>query len=368
MRVLVLAPYPFDTAPGQRYRIEQWMPYLEREGVSFHFDGFVSPELQRVLYQRGKFFRKSAYLLRDYLARLARILRVRDYDVILICREAALVGPAWIERIVKRSGIPIVYDFDDAIWVRYVSPSNGYFSYVKFPGKTAKICALADHVIVGNEFLRGYAVHKNPNVTIVPTTIDTQKYRLSCSYVLHGEPVVGWTGSHSSIAYLEALRPALQEVSKRIPFTLLTVGVPDFRMEGVRVRAIEWRSATEAADLAPIHVGVMPLPDEPWAQGKCACKALQYMALGVPTIVSPVGVNRALIRAGENGFHATSTEEWVATLSSLLADQELRARVGRAGRSTVEAQYSACVQAPRVLEVFESVVDRNLTTCRSRSR
>jgi glycosyltransferase involved in cell wall biosynthesis len=131
-------------------------------------------------------------------------------------------------------------------------------------------------------------------------------------------------------------------------------------MPGVRVRAIEWRSASEAADLAPVQIGLMPVPDDAWALGKCACKALQYMALGIPTVVSPVGVNATLVRDGVNGLHASTREEWVAQLARLVADRSLRARLGEEGRRTVEAEYSARVQAPRLLGLLESLARRRV--------
>ncbi len=129
-------------------------------------------------------------------------------------------------------------------------------------------------------------------------------------------------------------------------------------MEGVEVEAVPWRSATEVEDLRPFDVGIMPLPDDKWSRGKCGMKALQYMGLAIPAICSPVGVNSEIIRDGENGLLASSDDEWVDKLSYLLRSPQERARLGRAGRATVEARYSAAVQAPRVYEVFSSVLGR----------
>jgi glycosyltransferase involved in cell wall biosynthesis len=355
MNVLVLAPYRYDTAPCQRYRIEQWMPHLAKAGVHFEFDPFMSAAFQQILYQPGHLLPKLSLAIRDYLRRLRLGLRPGRYDAIFLHREASIIGPAWLERLFARSGVPIVYEFDDAIYVPYVSPSNRYLSYLKCHAKTATICRLSRHVIVGNQTLRDYATQWNPNVTVVPSTIDAETYRPRQSYALTGEAVLGWTGSHSAMQYLDIIKPALRELARRHPFRLEIVGTHPFEIEGVKTAFRPWRAASEVEDLSALHVGLMPVPDEAWAKGKCALKALQYMALGVPAVVSPVGANRVVVQDGVNGFHAGTTEEWVERLSQLIQDAALRERLGREARRTVEVEYSAQAQAPRVLSVLQSV-------------
>jgi glycosyltransferase involved in cell wall biosynthesis len=357
MNVLVLAPYRFDTAPGQRFRIEQWMPWLEARGVRFHFAPFMSEQLSEILYRPGHTVAKVRAMLADLARRVVQAVRARRYDVVFLHREAALIGPPLIERAIAALDVPIVYEFDDAIYVPYVSPSNRYLSLLKFPAqKTDTLCRIASHVIVGNQVLHDYAAPRNTKVTIVPTTIDTDKYTVADTEPA-GEPVIGWSGSYSSVQYLDMLKPAFAELAKRHRFRVEVIGATTFAQEGIEVRSQPWRAATEVADLRRIHIGVMPLPDEDWARGKCALKALQYMALGIPTIVSPVGANCDVIRDGVDGFYAASTDEWVAHLERLLVDAELRRRIGLAGRRRVEAEFSAAVHAPRVLEVLRATAE-----------
>jgi len=241
------------------------------------------------------------------------------------------------------------------VFVPYVSPSNGYLSYLKFPAKTKTICRLATHVMAGNPYLADYAKQTNQNVSIVPTTIDTEKYS-----VLPRErnpvPVIGWSGSFSTVQHLDSLAGALRRLARTENFRLVVIGTPVYKLDGVDVEALPWRSATEVSDLRQIDIGIMPLPDESWSRGKCGLKALQYMALGIPTVCSPVGVNSEIIQDGVNGFLAGTEDEWVAKLTQLLHDEKLRARLGAAGRATVETKYSAAVQAPRVYEILRSVV------------
>jgi glycosyltransferase involved in cell wall biosynthesis len=351
MRVLALVPSLYDTSPGQRYRIEQWTPLLNRSGVEITFAPFECAELNRRLHEPGGMVPKAWLIAKAFWRRAQTLARVRDYDVCYIFREAALLGPPLFEYWVRRAGVPVIFDFDDAIFVPYVSPSNGYLSYLKFPAKTRSICRISTAVIAGNPYLAEYARQVNDNVTVVPTTMDTKKYQ--CRRQPPGTPpVIGWTGSFSTVQHLNMLRTALQRLARHSRFKLRVIGAPQYRLEGVEVEALPWRAASEVDDLSVLDIGIMPLPDDRWSRGKCACKALQYMAAGIPAICSPVGVNSDIIRDGENGLLAASEDEWVEKLLFLLRSAEVRHRLGAAGRATVEEKYSAIVQAPRVQEVI----------------
>ena len=355
MKVLAIVPSVYDTSPGQRYRIEQWEPLLREEGVEITYAPFESPELNEVLYRSGMTLKKMSLVLPRFTDRLATLRTVKQFDLVYIFREAALLGPAVFERLIARSGIPVVFDFDDAVWVTYRSPSNGYLSYLKFAGKTKTICRLSAHVMVGNPYLASYAQQVNPNVTIIPSTIDTHKYQLRKSEPT-AVPVIGWTGSHSTVQHLDTLSGALRRLAKSHQFRLRVIGATTYQLPGIDVEAIKWRSDTEVADLYGIDIGVMPLPEDQWSKGKCGMKALQFMGLEIPTICSPVGVNTDIIKDNQNGFLAASEDEWVEKLGSLLNSAALRERLGKAGRATVEEKYSAKTQAPRVFEIFKSVL------------
>ncbi len=355
MKVLVLLPYIYDTSPGARFRIEQWARYMEREGVEFDFASFEDGALHRAIYQQGRYLEKVARMSLGFGRRLMSLSRVRKYDLVFLHREASIIGPAVLERLLARLGVPVVFDFDDAIWTPYVSPVNRHLSYLKFFGKTPVICRLSTHITVGNEYLAEFARRYNPNVSVVPTTIDTETYLPS---PLEGDdrpPTIGWTGSHSTVQHLDTLRGALAKLRGRQPYRLQVVGTPAYALDGVEVDARPWRAESEVQDLRGIDVGVMPLPDDDYAKGKCGLKMLQYMALGIPPVASPVGVNSEIVEDGVDGFLAANEGDWVEKLAALLSDPELRTRIGRAGRETVERRYSAEVWAPRVHELFKAV-------------
>jgi len=325
-------------------------------GVEVTFRSFEDESLHAVLYRQGQTADKVKLILRALARRAGEVKRAREFDAVYILREAALLGPPVFERLVARSGVPFIFDFDDAVFISYVSPANGYLSYLKFPGKTRAICRMAAHVMAGNDYLADYARAVNPRVTIVPTTIDTDKYTPDFSRAAADPPVIGWTGSFSTAQHLRTLSGALQRLAKDERFRLRVIGAPGFTLEGVDTEVLPWRSETEVEDLRQFDIGVMPLPDDKWSRGKCGLKALQCMALGVPTVCSPVGVNSVIIRDNENGMLAATEDEWVERLTRLLRSPELRERLGRAGRASVEAEYSAVAQAPRVFKIIESVV------------
>ena len=354
MRVLALMPGLYDTSPAQRYRLEQWEPLLRERGVEITYEPFEDEALHSVVYQRGRMGKKLQLVARGLGRRLSTVSQARKYDLVYILREAALLGPAIFERLIYQQRVPFVFDFDDAIFVSYRSPSNGYLSYLKFASKTKTICRLASHVMVGNPYLAEYAREVNDNVSVVPTTIDTEKYQVRQPKTTDGPIVIGWTGSYSTVQHLDTLRGALKKLAETEKFRLRVIGTPSYECAPVETEAMQWRAATELEDLSAIDIGVMPLPDDNWSKGKCGLKALQFMALGIPTICSPVGVNTDIIQDNENGFLAMSEAEWVDKLTRLLRSAELRRRLGDAGRATVEQKYSAVIQAPRVYEIFKS--------------
>jgi glycosyltransferase involved in cell wall biosynthesis len=358
MRILALVPYPFDTAPGQRYRIEQWAPILKQLGAEITFESFRGDELNSLLSREGNTLRKIYLTARESARRLKVLKLIEDCDLVYIYKEVALLGPPLIERYISMKGIPIVFDLDDAIFMHSpsTSPVNRCFRLLKFPGKTGTICRLAAHVIAGNSYLARYSSRFNQNVTVVPTTIDTAKYTVAESKTTAHPPLIGWTGSYSTVHHLNTVRRVLMRLAEKERFRLRVIGTDSYQIDGVEVEAMPFRPETETADLRPIDIGIMPLPDDEWARGKCGCKALQYMALGIATVCSPVGVNTKIIQDDENGLLAMTEDQWIEKLTRLLHSPSLRERLGKAGRATVETEYSMSLHAPRVHEIFESVL------------
>jgi len=348
-----MTPYPQGRVPGQRFRIEQWAPLLRSEGVEVVFSPFLSSAGMDVLYRPGHITRKIGETLRGYFQRCAEAVWRRRADVVFVYREAALLGPPILERLLGRR-TPLILDLDDAIYLGDTSIVNGWSRVLKMKGKTEAICRLASHVTVGNEFLACFARRHARAVTVVPTTIDTDLYEVRPRRE-NSRLVVGWSGSTTTLPYLTTLAAALQRLSDRQEFEFHVIG-GETQIARVPVYCKSWRADTEVEDLRGFDVGLMPLSDDEWSRGKCGLKALQYMALGIPPVVSPVGVNTTIVRDGINGFHARTEEEWVDRIARLLRDESLRRRMGTEARRTVEQSYSHRVHVPRIAQVLREAV------------
>ena len=368
LRVLALIPYLYDTVPGQRFRIEQWARLLAPQGVRVQFLPFESRQLKQVLYTTRSPFKKLTALIACVGRRLRDVAAIhrQDWDVIYLYRELLPIGPPWLEGWLATKGIPILYDFDDAIFLPAVSEANQGFQWLKRPRKTWTIARLSRHVIVGNEHLKSRVQPHTSRVSVIPTTIDIERYLPKPDVQIHGVPTIGWSGSLTTLEHLRTVAPALRRLRAQRLFRLKVFGSGDFSLEGLEVDSRPWSADAELVELASFDIGIMPLPDDAWARGKCGLKALQYMALGIPTIASPVGVNAEIIEDGTNGFLASREAEWVEKLSRLLSEEPLRRRFAAEGRRTVERWYSAQRQAPRLLALIEQLSGRQPAPARTR--
>jgi glycosyltransferase involved in cell wall biosynthesis len=359
IRVLAVSPIPEEGA-GCRFRIAQYIPYLEANGFRVTLTTLFSTEFFRFVYKPGHSWRKALWFAALSVRQLWALRQVRRYDVVFIYREIFPVGPALIERLLSMAGCPpIVFDFDDAIFLPSVSEANRWIAALKSPGKVATIIERSAHVVPGNDYLASFAKHFNPSVTTIPTCVDTTLFRPEpVAPVEPAEPVapvVGWIGSPTTAGYIKGLGGVFQQLAKTHAFTLRVSGTGEpIAINGVTVENPLWRLSGEIDLFRSCDIGVYPLEDDDWSRGKCGFKAIEFMACGVPVVASPVGVNREIIEDGVNGFLAATPEEWADRLGQLISDPALRARFAAAGRRTIEERYSLRVNAPRLAEVLRS--------------
>ena len=358
VKVLALSPIPEEGA-GCRFRVSQYIPYLRSAGFDVTVSPFYSREYFSFVYQPGNYARKAAGFLGLAWRRVRELLAMRDYDLVLLYREAIPIGPPLVERWIRRLGIPIVYDFDDAIFLPAVSDANKAFSFLKSPRRASQILKISRQVSVGNEFLARYARQFNPGVTVIPTAVDTNKF-VPRDVVPPPEGrtlVIGWIGSPTTFQYLEALKDVLAEVAVRHPFILKVSGAGrPVVFPGVDVQTVPWSMADEVSLFNSCDIGVYPLTDDDWSRGKCGFKAIQCMACGVPVVASAVGVNTEIITHGVDSMLASSRQEWIDHLSRLLTDHDLRRRMAVAGRRTIQSRYSLDVTAPQLAGVLRAAL------------
>jgi glycosyltransferase involved in cell wall biosynthesis len=353
-KIFFLHPYPKGKAPGQRFRYEQYQDALVQNGFELQFHSFLDGSTSEILYQEGHTLRKVFGVIRGFIRRFTLLFPLRKASYVFIFREAAPFGPPifewFIARILRK---PIIYDFDDAIWTTD-KQEGALESWLRWRSKVATNCRWAATVSCGNEYLATFAREYNTNVVLNPTTIDTdravdpnQKRKNPHQFT------IGWTGSHSTIKYLHRIVPVINILEKKYPslrFLVVADRKPALAVDCLSFRA--WTEKNEIADLLEFDVGIMPLPDDEWARGKCGFKALQYMSLGIATVASPVGVNKKIIEHGRNGFLASDDQGWITSLDKLIHSAELRKSLGEAGVQTVLKDYSVRSNTPNFLRMF----------------
>lgn len=344
MAVLFLLPYPVGKAPSQRFRVEALLPVLDEAGVSYTLRPFMSEATWNVLYKGGSLPQKGLGILRGYLGRLKTVLfEARKYDCIFIHREAAPLGPPVFEWFLKKVlGRKLIYDFDDAIWIPNTSAQNRLASGMKAFWKVGKICSWSHAVSAGNDYLAAFATsHSSGEIVRVPTVVDTGHRYDRVKTHSTGKPlVIGWTGSHSTLKYLDEVMPALAALQEEIDFTFLVIADKSPELPLKNWSFVPWNATTEIEDLMRIDIGIMPLTPDSWSEGKCGFKLIQYMALGIPAVASPVGVNKVIVDEGRNGFLYETPEQFMSALKTLALDAALRQKMGEAGRDKIIAEYS----------------------------
>jgi glycosyltransferase involved in cell wall biosynthesis len=358
MRIAALVPSIFGASPGQRARAELWASYLRREhGWTVDFYPFEDEELHHVLYESGHTATKLRSMVRCYRRQLDRAIRLGTYDAILIYREAALVGPAVIERLAARSGAAVIYDLDDPTFVPYRSPTSGWLTLLKFGGKTRSLFRMADEVICINKLMANVAARYNQHVTVVPNVIDPERYR-PLAKPSAGRPTVVWSGSHSTVVNVRPIAPALRRLQATRDVSLRIVCDSDVEIPGVQ-RELRWFSPErQVSDLQDCHIGVVPLADIAWNRWKFFFKAVQYMSVGLPVVAQRMGSNPEVIEDGVTGFLVESQDEWYERMKALVDDPHLRERMGRAGRAVAVSKFSADVHLPRVASLFDAALRR----------
>jgi glycosyltransferase involved in cell wall biosynthesis len=363
-RIAALVPNVLGTAPGQRVRIETWARHLAPYGWTVDFYPFEDAGLRAVLYGPGQVRAKLAGMLRCYAKQMRVLLSRPPCDLVLIYREAALIGPALLERLALRLRVPIVYDLDDPVFLPYRSPSNGWFSLLKASRKTASIMKLSDEIISINDLIADYARRFNDSVTVVPNFLELQENDPPPTLPVAGEPVrLVWTGSLSSMQNLRGIAAPLRDVAARHRIVLRVIGAGSVDFPGVDLDVRQWSPETEMSDLRDCGIGLLPLIDLPWNHWKFFLKAVQYMAAGLPVVAQRMGSNPSVIEHGVTGFIVETEREWRERIEQLVLDPALRARLGQAARRVAVQHYSVEQQMPRVASVFE----RALSGARRRS-
>lgn len=359
-KILFIAAHRINRSPSQRFRFEQYFGFLNSQGYECELSCIIDEKNDTVLYSNGNILKKIQITLASIKTRFKDVARANEFDIIFIQREAFMTGAVYFEKRFSQSSAKVIFDFDDSIWLLDTSEGNKKWQWLKSAKKTSRIISYADMVFAGNKYLANYAKPFNKNVTVIPTTIDTQLFCRDSAYTDNRKICIGWSGSHTTIKHFEAGIPFLkllkQKYGDRIYFKVM--GDSDYVNKELDIKGISWSSDTEVPIISSFDIGIMPLPNDEWVKGKCGLKGLSYMALEIPTVMSAVGVNTEIITDGENGFLATTETDWVNKLSLLIDSFELRKKLGINGRKTVEEKYSVAAQKNNYLLCLNSLLNR----------
>jgi len=314
-----------------RYRLRAFEPHFVRAGHSL--------ELRS--------------LPKNFWDRIHMGSSLQNADAVIVQRKLLSTWQVWaLRRRVKR----LIFDIDDAVWLRDSYAKRGHISFRRM-NRFRAIARVCDAVIAGNSFLaeaaNTWAI--TPCVEVIPTCVDESAYPVANHQRVGNDAQLVWIGSSSTLRGLELTRPLLEEIGQSIPglnFKIICDRFPSF--DHLRIIECPWTPERETAELAAADIGLSWVPDDPWSRGKCGLKVLQYMAAGLPVVANPVGVQAEMVRHGETGFLATTPGEWIKAVRTLAFDPVLRQRMGEAGRAVLEAEFSVRAGAERWMRLLNS--------------
>jgi len=357
-KILFLSPYPKDKAPSQRLKYEQYFNIFRENGFAMENDSFISIELWQILYKKGHFLKKIFLTLLAYIRRYKTLLYIHNYDIIYIHLWGTPFGFPIYEKLLRLTSKKLIYDIDDMIFLKDTNQTNKISGFLKGKQKSIYLMKKADHVITCTQKLDDFTRKYNPNTTNISSTVDTrERYMSKDTYEINRELIIGWSGSYTTSRFLYILSDVLKALSGQINFKLLVMGDETFQLDGVNLEAVKWEETIEMPTLKRFDIGLYPLSDEPWVYGKSGLKAIQYMALGIPTIATGIGANFGIINDGINGFLIPPSDQklWEKRILELFNDAGLRKRIGESGRETVVKKFSIESNKNKYLQILENL-------------
>jgi glycosyltransferase involved in cell wall biosynthesis len=353
MNVLVLTRLPIIDA-SSRQRVYQFKEILKNDyGIHITISPFY-PNDDFIKYRNGELGIIS--LTKYFVRRIKEISRYKKYDLIWVLRSVAPIEMPWVLKIIKKMEVPILFEFDDAIYLGEKA-TRLRTKLTRSWDKVHKYVEIADGIIVGNEILGEWAREYNKNVFVIPTGVNVDDYPIKTNFTSNKTFTIGWIGSASTAQNLEVVLPALKELSNIIKIKFVVLGgVPmSIDTENIEYHDVSWSLENQAKFLKEFDVGIAPLYDTPFNNGKCAYKIIQYMATGIPVIASPVGVQTDIINHYNNGFLANDTNEWVQAFLTLANSIDLRKKMGANSRIAAEKDYDITILASRIAETIKNV-------------
>lgn len=359
-KIAIICPHPKGVAPGQRLKYEQYFSDWRANDWTVDIYSFQSMRFWKINPQKGRLLEKILWTLVGYFKRFFFLFKIHQYDIVYIFLWVTPFGSPIFERIYCALAKKVVFDIDDLVFLGNASENNSWVSKFKGKEKPIYLMKFANHVITCTPYLDSFVRQYNIHTTDISSTIDTESYKVVNNYKNDHKIILGWSGSYSTVKYLYLLYPMLLKLQAKHNYKLVVMGAnANFKLEGIDMEVVLWSQENEVKTIQRFDIGLYPLPDEQWVHGKSGLKALQYMAMGVPTIASKIGqAIQRVIQNDESGYLVEGyDEEWIEVLGELIANPEKRRAIGIAGRERVEKYYSIQANKPVYLSVLNNVLN-----------
>jgi len=363
MKVIFYLSMP-EINGSSRYRVYKYLPYFRKEGIEYYISTPASNDFfESFTEQTNSYIRKFIYYLFFFFKRFKDVLKAYKYDVVVIQRQIFPLGPPFLEKLLLLLNKKIVYDIDDALFVRPESAPKTILQKIKPLDKVSFLMKISKHIIVANDYIKNYALNYNPNITVIPMCVDLERYVINTKIKSDfNKPTIGWTGTASAgLFYLRDIKNMFKHLKKEHDFKLKIISggadkiVKEISFEGLDIEKKEWSLEDEISDLYTLDIGIVPLVKREFEKGKFPFKALQYMAVGIPVVGTRWGVLEEIITDGVNGFLVDNEEEWIDKLGVLLKDADLRKKMGENGRKVVKEKFTYDVNAPKFIDILNHV-------------
>ena len=355
-KILFLVPYPENKAPSQRLKFEQYFDHIKDAGYEITIHSFIDESFWEILYTKGNLLKKILFSVKAYFKRYLFLFKIRKFDIVYCHLWMTPHGYPVYERLAILLSKSLIFDIDDLIFLGHSSNANRFFQFLKGRNKTIYLMKKSDHVITCTPHLDSFVRKFNINTTDISSTINTETYIPINKYLNNKKLVVGWSGSHSTSKYVHILGNVLKDISSIYNIEIHIIGDQHFQIRGLsNLKAYAWKEEDEVERLQKFDIGIYPLPDEEWVLGKSGLKALQYMALGIPTIATAIGANYRVIENEVSGILVKNEDEWKEALIRYIENPELRKEHGTEARKRVEKYYSIKANAPKYLQILKNL-------------
>jgi len=363
-KILILCPYPYDQAAGQRLKYEQYIERWEKNDFTVILSPYMNNSLWKVAYLRGHYLKKILGVLNGHWQRFRDLFRIKEFDIIYIFHWTTPFGTHLYDFLVRKLSKRLIFDVEDFVTLSKEEEGmegNKILSLLRSKKKTNFLIQNADHVISSSIDLNNFCLNLNKNrkATFISSSVDTDRFLPNNLYTNDKVITLGWTGTFSHLANLEFLKSILLELNNRCIFKLKLITNFNFEIKGVNCDTVFWSKEKEVEDLQDIDIGLYPLEDNAWSLGKSGLKAIQYMAFGIPTVASDIGSSSHIISHLQNGWLVKTEEEWLEALETLIKDPSLRRSLGIEARKTVQKNYSLNAIEHKYLKILNKQINDN---------